>query len=77
MNCTGTYESEGTVLKKCIWKGKVYKCSSIFKPSPTDRGMCCTFNMPPANEIFVDSQFTRVVSELQDGQTKSSDQVSR
>ena len=71
----GTFDAEGTVLKKCIWKGVVYPCSSIFKPSPTDHGMCCTFNMPDASDIFVDSQFSRVMSELQDGQTKTSDNV--
>ena len=40
-------------------------CSAIFKTSPTDRGMCCTFNLDSANKMFADGHFTRAVERLQ------------
>ena len=40
------------MLKGCFWKGVKMPCSKIFKAFPTDQGMCCTFNMAAANDIF-------------------------
>ena len=30
---------------RCEWRGEVMDCSDIFDTSPTDSGMCCSFNM--------------------------------
>ena len=43
---------EKSILKACYWKGNNIPCAAIFYPIPTDRGMCCAFNMNPLNEIF-------------------------
>jgi hypothetical protein len=53
------------VLKSCQWKGKPISCSAIFTTFPTDRGMCCTFNMKAADEIFRGSEFPELVKSLQ------------
>ena len=58
-------EGERGILKRCTWKGKIVPCSAIFTTFPTDRGMCCSFNMKAADEIFVDSQYSRMVKNLQ------------
>ena len=33
--------------------------------SPTDRGMCCTFNLAAAEDMFKASPFSEQVSKLQ------------
>lgn len=55
-NTTSGYEGEWSVLKECKWKGVKVPCSAIFTTFPTDRGMCCAFNMKKADEIFEDSR---------------------
>jgi hypothetical protein len=45
------------MIKQCMWKGMEIDCSAIFKTFPTDRGMCCTFNMAKAEEMFQQSQY--------------------
>jgi len=62
---TANVEGERGVLKKCSWKGKTVPCSAIFTTFPTDQGMCCSFNMKAANEIFMDSQYSALVKSLQ------------
>ena len=32
---------------------------------PTDRGMCCSFNIKKAEELFEDGIFTQTVTDLQ------------
>ena len=53
------------ILKRCSWKGQTMNCSSIFTTFPTDRGMCCSFNMKAADEIFTKSQYSSLVMQLQ------------
>ena len=31
--------TDAYLLKKCIWQGKEYKCSELFKQVPTDSGV--------------------------------------
>ena len=38
------------MLKDCRWKGRRVSCSAIFTMYPTDRGMCCSFNKPKADD---------------------------
>ena len=37
--------SPGHLLQTCYWKGKPVNCSSLFTPTITDQGICCSFNM--------------------------------
>ena len=39
-------------------------CSSIFTMFPTDRGMCCAFNMKKAEDMFKESKYTEMMTEL-------------
>ena len=65
-------EGERGLLKRCSWKGKTVPCSAIFTTYPTDRGMCCSFNMKAAEEIFVDSNYLTLTKELQNTDLNSS-----
>ena len=53
------------LLKLCIWKGFRVPCSKIFKTSPTEQGMCCTFNMEAAEEMFRKGPYSDAILELQ------------
>ena len=59
-------DGEWSVLKECKWKGVKIPCSAIFTTFPTDRGMCCAFNMKKAEDIFRDSRFTEQVKKHQE-----------
>ncbi len=52
------------MLKWCSWKGLTLNCSSIFTMFPTDRGMCCAFNMRKAEEMFKQSKYTEHMAKL-------------
>jgi hypothetical protein len=41
-------------------------CAAIFKTFPTDRGMCCSFNIDAAEEIFAESTFSGLINDLDD-----------
>jgi hypothetical protein len=58
-------EGDRGILKRCKWKGMHVPCSGIFTTFPTDRGMCCSFNMKAADEIFVNSLYTTLVKQNQ------------
>ena len=62
---TSTKMDEMSFIKKCSWKGKEISCPSIFEMQPTDRGMCCSFNMEKAERIFQKSKYTEVISKYQ------------
>ncbi len=61
---TSNFEEELGILQYCSWKGIRVPCSAIFDSFPTDSGICCSFNMKSAEEIFRKSQYTDVVSKL-------------
>ena len=42
---TSEMKDELSFLKKCYWKGTEIDCNSIFQKRPTDKGLCCSFNM--------------------------------
>ncbi len=44
---------ENSILRYCEWKGQQVPCSAIFSTFPTDQGMCCTFNMKAAEQLFL------------------------
>ena len=41
-------------------------CSAIFTNFPTDRGMCCAFNMKAADQIFKESKYVKLVQKRQE-----------
>ena len=64
-NVTSNALDELSIIKKCSWKGKEMPCPEIFKTLPTDRGMCCTFNMKKAEEIFQNLKYSELVESMQ------------
>jgi hypothetical protein len=40
-------------------------CSAIFTTFPTDQGMCCSFNMKAADEIYVESAYRDMLQSMQ------------
>ena len=65
-NITSNSPGEAAIIKKCYWKGEEMHCPSIFKTLPTDRGMCCVFNMNKAEEIFQESIYGKLIQTSQD-----------
>jgi hypothetical protein len=65
MGFTSTKRGEKSLLKSCIWKGREIPCEAILSTFPTDRGMCCSFNMKAADEIFQDKRYSSLVQGLQ------------
>jgi hypothetical protein len=69
MPCSSSKESgkeeNNIILKYCEWNGKQVPCTSIFSTYPTDQGMCCTFNMKAANELFSGETYPEVILTLQ------------
>ena len=53
------------VVKNCQWKGKPVPCSAIFKPFPTDQGMCCSFNVGAAEDIFSGEVYSKTLNKIQ------------
>ena len=62
---TSEVDGEKSILKFCSWKSIPMPCSSIFTTFPTDQGMCCSFNMKAAEEIFQGKTYSKIVSENQ------------
>ena len=58
------------MIKSCKWQGQFLPCSEIFKPFPTDSGMCCSFNMKRANEMFKANQYQELVNQMQENDKK-------
>jgi amiloride-sensitive sodium channel len=63
-----TAESDGekSILKYCEWKGIEIPCSAIFTKFPTDQGMCCSFNIKAADDIFNGETYPKLVTKLQE-----------
>ena len=64
-NVSGMRDGERSVFKYCEWKGVPISCAAIFRPFPTDQGMCCSFNMKAAEEIYYNGSYTKIISDLQ------------
>ena len=62
---TSQENQEYSLIKSCSWKGFRIPCSQIFKTSPTDQGMCCTFNLDVAEDMFQKGQFNQMITKLQ------------
>ena len=62
---TSKAKDELSFLKKCFWKNNPISCNAIFNQRPTDKGMCCSFNMGKADQILKESKFTKAISARQ------------
>ena len=68
---TSEIKDELSFSKKCYGKGKELSCNSIFQKRPTDKGMCCSFNMATAEKIFKSNRYTKAISRRQASDSKS------
>ena len=50
--------SGGFLLKKCFLYGEERDCRELFRPVPTDSGICCAFN---SRQLLRDSQYSRLL----------------
>ena len=62
---TALEDGDSALLKMCFWKNVEIPCAAIFDKYPTDHGLCCSFNMQSANEIFHSGKFSETISKLQ------------
>jgi len=62
---TSEIDGERAILRSCKWKGVSIPCSAIFTTFPTDRGMCCSFNIQAADSIFLSGTFTKQLKKMQ------------
>ncbi len=71
-NLTAFNNGASSLLRYCEWKGLSIPCSAIFTTFPTDQGMCCSFNMKAADEIYVQSAYRDKLQTLQTTDKKTS-----
>ena len=64
-NVTSEFRDQHGMLKGCFWKGVEVPCSKVFDTFPTDQGMCCTFNIDKAEDMFIKGKYTKVVDFMQ------------
>ena len=57
-----TFPSESALIKECFWNGHPVNCSILFQATPTDTGMCCSFNLAPG---LSNGTYKDIVEELQ------------
>ena len=50
------------LLKKCLLHGQEVDCVKLFKPVPTDIGMCCSFS---AKNVLKESEFSKLLLSKQ------------
>ena len=58
---TSDVKDELSFVKRCYWKENPISCATIFHKQPTDRGMCCSFNIEKAEELLKKSKYTDVI----------------
>ena len=62
---TSGYKDEKSFIKRCYWEEKEVECHLIFQMKPTDRGMCCSFNVERLEKTLRSGIFSEVVEKLQ------------
>ena len=62
---TAMRDGDSAIIKYCEWKGIAISCSAIFSSYPTDQGMCCSFNMKAADEIYHSGPYSKIITDLQ------------
>ena len=63
-NTTSSVNKQHGMIKDCEWKGQKINCSAIFQTTPSDRGMCCTFNVEAAEKMFKDENYRVIFLSL-------------
>ena len=58
-------DNDNGMIKSCKWQGQIIPCFELFKAFPTDSGMCCSFNMKKAEEMFKANQYQKMVTLMQ------------
>jgi len=64
-NLTAVNENDASFVKNCYWKGIPILCAAIFLTVPTDSGICCSFNVAAAKDIFTNSLYAQTITNLQ------------
>ena len=59
---TSSVKDELSFIKKCFWKDQLVSCNALFQKRPTDRGMCCSFNMENAERTLKESDYSATVA---------------
>ena len=62
---TSTQQNQNGMIKSCTWRGMKLPCSKLFTASPTDRGMCCSFNVKAAEEMFAAGVYQTNIIKMQ------------
>ena len=73
---TSKEKDEVSFIKRCYWKNKPISCNAIFQKRPTDRGMCCSFNMEKAERILKESKYTDAISMVQEEEKERGFEIS-
>ena len=68
---TSEVQDELSFIKRCYWKSSPVSCNSIFQKRPTEQGMCCSFNMAKAEEIFKSSKYRESIAMRQSEEAKT------
>ena len=69
---TSEKDGQRSILKFCKWNGLALPCSAIFSTFPTERGMCCSFNMKAAKDIFRGETYSKLIQDLQQSDKNNS-----
>ena len=67
---TSEIQDELSFIKRCYWKNNPISCNSIFQKRPTEKGMCCSFNINQAEEIFKSSKYKKSIVTRQQEEAK-------
>ena len=62
---TSQLKDELSFLKRCYWKETQISCNQIFQKRPTEKGMCCSFNMKMLDEVLKDSRYKESITTRQ------------
>lgn len=73
---TSDQRDELSFIKRCYWKNRPISCNAIFQKRPTDRGMCCSFNMEKAENILKESKYAYAISSRQEDEKERGFEVS-
>ena len=63
--CHSAEDSPGSdyLLKRCLLYGQEVYCAKLFRPVPTDMGICCSFNH---KNVLRDSEFLQLLKKKQE-----------
>ena len=73
---TSEQKDELSFVKRCYWKNQPISCNAIFQKRPTDRGMCCSFNMKKAENILKESKYAYAISSRQKDEMENGFEIS-